>query len=452
MRTIGIQVLIFLCFLTWGWGKSQGSPVIRKFIARASHQHSVTPKLPVFITFPDSLCGLEVEHILFNDSLPPIWRKNLSIQACLDSNQSYWPFLSTMRAFVHGEIKQSFEGFVSLRKFKKPSLLQYCTLVNQGVLKFLAGEPKRARKDFIRAQAASPWDQAALRNLFSLYFSMGWLVQADSLVEHVMTEKRGAFWAQQYKINLIQFLGTRSDLLMYLAKKSSWRDSLFEIQIAYGMLLKQNNQLALAEKYFARGLEGNPKNGMGWLELAQLYQEQNRLKHMWHCMRMGIEAGTNNPIYFDLLAHLMQEQIFITFDRLKKNREKYANCILSWAPGACREYYENAAKEYIIPEFQRFRKTLEHAFLQGFHSRAIAQQLVNVYGGLGLKTHADNLRAQFWFHFRSPAPHRLPFGLHFSQNTGLLLNIQKGGLTERFQRHFLDSDVYEAFLGPNTHT
>ncbi|MBF0432720.1 MAG: hypothetical protein HQK83_15660 [Fibrobacteria bacterium] len=416
-------------------------PQLLKFVFPNQIENASAHTLPLFIAVPDSLCSLSVKNFIVATEEQLTNMATKETNTCLEQSRGTAEFLLTIRAMMQNQVQDAVQGFIRLRKRKLPTDIAYCSKVNEAVLKYLLGGPEEAEETLKLLLIKYEWKEASWKNLFSLYFGRGWYAKADSLVEEILASSPKTIWAQKYKINLIHMLGTRLDLQQYLKAKSSWKDSMFLIQIAYGKLLKENGQKESAISYYNRGLEGSPQYGEGWLELAELYYDQSNLDLTNKCLMLAIKAGINNPLYFKLLALLFQERIFFTFVKLRLYERDKSECLFSIKPGSCRAYFDKVINTEVYDSFRNIKDILEDAFLQGIYVREVSRMLYYSYGALGLKLHAQNLKNQLWFHFESPYPVHLNFGEpYFPKKRLLLLKTEFTPVTFPLYLNFLRKD------------
>jgi len=369
-------------------------------------KHQQVEVLPLFLSAPDSICGLKVEPFLWGtdqqaDSL--LARSGDNCGTNIKTNTGL-QFLFYVRSINQRKFKEAFTLHKILVKQKLPELLRYSIELNWCVASYMVGEVKLARKKLKKLEEKYRNREGTWKNLFSIYIGSGFFQKADELVEGIMDTVPSTIWAQESKINLIDILGTQSDLIEYLKEKSSWRDSLFAIQIAYASMLKKRKQNQLAINYYTRGLEGNPRNGEGWLELAELFLEEGQRDLTLKSMQMAIQAGIDNPIYFELLNKLIRLRMTQNFRLREIKKQDRKKCIQTWRPGYCQQNIDRYMKDVVDSNFIGFTKVIEHAFTQITGIRSLAQTLHILYQSLGRKIEARNLKSRFWFHFVSPHP------------------------------------------------
>jgi tetratricopeptide (TPR) repeat protein len=441
-------LLVFLMFFLCGRVFSEEKqPKLVKFIASNTTEGGKVQTLPLFLAMPDSICRISSERFMFatDDEAKGMLEK--SHQKCFEAAPWNLQFLVVLRDMYSGKVEKTVKGFLALRKQKLQPLLSYCMKVNQAVYQCTFGEFKIAEKKLKSILKKHKWKDACWKNLFSIYMGEGRYQKADELVEKVMKDYPKTIWAQQYKINLIQMFGTRADLVSYLESKSSWHDSLFAMQTAYGRLLKENGYIDKAIEYYTRGLEGNPKDGEAWLELAEIYHMQDKNILVMQCLGAAIHAGISNPLYFQLLASIIREKIFFNFIRLKTNEVKLQECkdilrklqlkkldvglcpltaqplkcyeyfkklsdVIEMNFASCEEYYRHVESQ-VTQNFTGMQMMLESVFIQGTYSRALAHTLYYCYGALGKNEHIHNLSSQLWFHFDGPFPVAGKFAGHY---------------------------------------
>jgi tetratricopeptide (TPR) repeat protein len=404
------RYLIVLSLFSLSVSAMDKAPLLVKFIIPNTGTSESVRSLPVFLALPDSLCGIFVPRFMAATKTQAAGLAENGDKRCLEKNPAGRRFLALLRAMGENRVDDAVDYFLALRKSRMPARLKYCVQLNEAVFKYMLGDTQSAEKRLLYLLDKYPWKEASWKNLFSLYMARGRYQKADELVESILANSPKTLWAQEYKINLIQMLGTRSDLIQYLKAKSSWRDSLFAIQIAYARLLKEDGEYHRAVKYFNRGLEGNPKNGDGWLELAEIHFKQDNLELARKCLSLAIKAGINNPLYFEILSHIIRDRIWFYLQRRRLYENDKQICFYVARPGACMREFNRMSEVNVDSNLVRIKSMLEEAFVQGMNIRRLAHTLYFVYGALGWKNHAENLRTQFSFHFTAPYPKRQTFG------------------------------------------
>ncbi len=419
---------------------AKNPPRVYKMISLAPDKNRELRALPLFLAVPDSLCFLDFEKFVWSEDSAAFEMLEKVPQWCgySDSREMSIKFLVLCRFIWQGKYREAKEAFVYFRRQKHGEFLEYCLGINQGLLKFALGEPDIARKELEKVLKKFPWKEAGWKNLFSINIALEEYEKADILVEEVLDTLPKSIWAQRYKINLIQMLGTENDLAQYLRDKSSWKDSLFAIQISYGKFLKDKGETEMAIKYYSRGLEGNPENGEGWLELSELFFNKGMQELSIQCLENAIQAGINSSKYFEILSGLFRERIYGSFLMLRQKKEEMENCVRSWRPGECSLYYQKLLADIKKNHFEGLTKFAEQAFLQGRYSRNLTQCLYYMYGFQGRVSAARNLKSQFYFHFESPFPNYIPFGMGEERNKLWRLEIPGSSLIRAFSLYYND--------------
>lgn len=354
---------------------------------------SLLNDVPIYLAYPDSLGFLAVRPFLeAPDSTarallkPSDWQKQP-----LQKHEKL--FLQALRNFMGGNVREAGAaiGSLTLPTTTTGVDLRPYLKINRGLLLLLNGFPADAEKTWLQAykrgqkvgdesegfgntQQSKSCAEGAWRNLYSFYLGRKDFKKAHGLVEEALLTSPKNKWANFAKGYLLHMLAPRDDLKLFLQQKSSWKDSLFEIQIAYGKFLKEQGQLSEAAKYYSRGLEGAPKNGPAWLELADIYYRQGLLVFSETCIHEAFKFGINDPYIFELYSLVLQ---------------------------AVSEKAEGSTQRWNGAE-----KLLEQGFPHDLHSRSMAQLLYHVYCHNQKVDAANNLRDEFWFHFVGPRQER----------------------------------------------
>lgn len=399
-----------------------------------SESGNATPA-PFHLVFPDTLGPVAVRAFL--ESSPDQAKAMLSGPALhgrpLTRGERH--FLSGLRAMTDGRPGDAHGEFAAGAKGLSPRLKD-CLRIDAALLLYLSGMPDEAEKEWRRAlrtvsmgvkdrgaplagavhtegaapeTGAAPNERAvheegaasqegaapqegAWRNLYSLYLNRRNFSRAHQLVDEALQSSPGNRWAQMAKGFLLRMLGTPEDWEGYLRNKSSWKDSLHGIQIAYGKFLADQEQWEEAVKYYNRGLEGAPANGPAWLELADAYYRIGYLVFAEQCIQRAFHHGISNPYVYELYANILVE-----FSSLADTGGVLSGLGFrldtSWA-----------SRQWL-----RAERIVEEGFPKALESRSMAQLLYRLYCRNGRVEAANNLRSDFWFHFAGPAlPARPP--------------------------------------------
>ncbi len=377
---------------------------------------SLATNLPYYLAYPDTLGQIAVRPFLESeDSIAKlaltrgIWESHP-----LKANERR--FLSALKNFVDGHIREA--GLeIAAMKYKGLVELGPYLRIDRGLLLIMGGFPQDAEKEWLRVfQAPSekePCAEGAWRNLYSFYLAKRNFEKANGLVDEALKVDPKNKWANFAKGYLLRMLAPGEDWEMFMREKSSWKDSLFEIQIAYGKFLKDQNQLTEAAKYYNRGLEGAPHNGPAWLELADIYYQLGFMVFAETCLRQSFFFGITDPYVFELYSLILQSV--------------------------------NKKEDWVDQRWRGAERILEEGFPHDLHSRRLAQLLYHVYCHNGKVEAASNLRESFWFHFQGP---RMPRQMSLSAPRGANpypLKIAFDEISFPLVRKAGKSDFYEPF-------
>lgn len=366
-----------ICALLCAWAYAAGSSC--KYLELHSPGKpgdSTVNELPIYLAYPDSLGPLDVRAFLES----PAPKAKAMVKGGDWQARPLSPFekrfLQALRDFMDGRMREAGTEIGTLSS-KAPAKLKPFLSIDRGLLLLLAGFPDDAEKEWRRALRGGGGEEevdcaeGAWRNLYSLYLGKKDFKDAHGLVDEALKEAPKNKWANFAKGYLLRMLAPGEDWEEFLKEKSSWKDSLFEIQIAYGKFLNDQGQLDEAAKYYSRGLEGAPKNGPAWLELADIYYHLGYLVFAETCVHQAFEFGINDPYVFELYSRILQE--------VSQN-----------SSGSTERWH--AAE-----------RLLEEGFPHDLQSRSMAQLLYHVYCHNGKVEAAANLRESFWFHFQGPS-------------------------------------------------
>jgi tetratricopeptide (TPR) repeat protein len=340
--------------------------------ASGKKSDSVQSELPLYLAYPESLGLVDVKAFLESpDAVSKTMIQGADWQARpLSPNERR--FLSALKDFLDGHVQEAGSEIGTLAS-KSPEHLRPFLHIDRGLLLVLEGFPDDAEKEWkrvLRGTDDGACTEGAWRNLYSLYLGRQDFKDAHGLVDEALKASPKNKWANFAKGYLLRMLSPGDDWESFLKEKSSWKDSLFEIQIAYGKFLKDQGQLSEAAKYYSRGLEGAPANGPAWLELAEIYYHLGYLVFAETCLRKSFHYGIADPYIFELYSRVLQD---VSTDA-------------AWS----QERWRGA------------ERLLEEGFPHDLQSRSMAQLLYNVYCHNGRVEAAANLRDEFWFHFEGP--------------------------------------------------
>ncbi|HKP94579.1 MAG TPA: tetratricopeptide repeat protein [Fibrobacteria bacterium] len=351
-------------------------------------------ELPLYLAYPDTLGPVAVRPFLEASSSAAQGMLKESTWQLKTLTAQERGLLKALRNLVDGHVQEAGEEIAALTR-QAPPRLRSGLRVDRALLVYLAGFPADAEKEWRGVlKAGSDCEEVAWRNLYSLYLGRKDFAQAHGLVDEVLRGDPKNKWANAAKGYLLRMLMSDEDWAVFLRDKSSWQDSLFEIQIAYGKFLKEQGQWEEARKYYSRGLEGAPRNGQAWLELGDIQYHLGYFVFAETCLRNAFSAGINDPYVFEL------------YGRVLTGLSTYA--ATGWE---MRELGFSWDAAWAARCWRLAERILEDGFPHDLHSRSMAQLLYHLYCHNGRVEAAQNLRSGFWFHFRGPAvPKRVPLG------------------------------------------
>lgn len=369
MKWPAIWLGLFFGHLAGAPAKSPGGCRYLELHAPGAKVDSVLHEIPLYLAVPDSLGQVSVpEYLEAKDTKAENfvhvgdWRMNPPSRAEIR-------YMRALRQFMQGHIGEAGKEIAALTR-DAPATVRPSLHINRGLLMLLSGFPDDAEKEWMRAEPKCA--EGAWKNLYSLYLSRNDFSRANGLVEEAIKENPKSKWANFAKGYLLRMLAPGDDWENFLRAKSSWSDSLFEIQIAYGKFLKEKGMLDEAAKYYSRGLEGAPVNGPAWLELADVYYRLGLMVFAQTCVFQALHFGISDPYVFELLSRILQD-----------------------GPAYSDKQRWHAAEQI-----------LEEGFPHDLASRNMAQLLYHVYCHNGKVEAAYNLKETFWFHFNSPGPRK----------------------------------------------
>jgi tetratricopeptide (TPR) repeat protein len=348
-------------------------------------------EVPIYLAYPDTLGTVAVRAYLeAPQAKADSMVKQADWQAKILSGAER-RMLSALRNLLTGRVREAGEEMAAIAS-KAPKHLRSGLRVDRALILFLAGFPADAEREWKAVlKSGTDCEEVAWRNLYSLYLGRKDFDKAHGLVDEVLKDDPKNKWANAAKGYLLRMLMAGEDWESFLREKSSWKDSLFEIQIAYGKFLKDQGQWEEARKYYSRGLEGSPRNGQAWLELADLQYRLGYYVFAETCLRKAFAAGISDPYVFEL------------YGRVLTGLSTYA------ASGrAMRDLGFGWDAEWAAGCWRMAERILEDGFPHDLHSRSMAQLLYHLYCHNGKVEAARNLREGFWFHFIGPAMPKKP--------------------------------------------
>lgn len=381
-----VGMLRAVCALLCAWAYAAGGECRSLELRAAGDAKSGTAReIPLYLAFPESVGAVDVRAFL---EAPPekaqamIARPDWQLKPMTGVERRA---LNALRDLMEGRIREAGEEIAALSR-QGPAPLRSALRVDRALLIYLAGLPEEAEKRWSEAlRSGSGCEEVAGRNLYSLYLGRRDFAKAHGLVDSVLRGDPKNRWANAAEGYLMHMLLSDEEWEAYLRDKSSWRDSLFEIQIAYGKFLKEQGELETARKYYNRGLEGAPRNGPAWLELADLQYRLGYYVFAETCLRNAFAAGVSDPYVFEL------------YGRVLTGLSSYA--ATGWEMRALGFAWD---AEWAARCWRMAERILEDGLPHDLNSRSMTQLLYHLYCHNGKVEAAENLRKGFWFHFQGP--------------------------------------------------
>jgi hypothetical protein len=377
---------------------------------------------PVFLPFPDSIAGSSLEVWL--QPTPHTQASLLGTPAAtspfvmgsrrMTAGES--AYLRGLQAFHEGRYAKAAEGWGKNRRLSSDSLEPYAAM-GRALLLLMAEEPNPAEKIFQSYVNHHQVQEAAWRNLFSLYLASGRPQLADGLMDSILFDLPRHPFALVAKAMILRHLRPDSEWEEFIRKRTRLSDSLPDLQIAYGQFLLEHGRLEESVRYLSAGLAAAQHRVKGWLALAesqyQLGYHFFALDCLSNVFRLGGEDARSHELYARVLRACCMEAHGQQGEKARKMAEK----------------------------------TLEKGLPQDFSRRPMAQLLYHVYAQNQKPAAAKRLREDLWFHFQGPAPAEIsllqlgysPRGLEASR-----LSIAFGLHSFDYVRAFQSDDQFHA--------
>lgn len=338
------------------------------------------------LVFPDSLAGTDVHALLVSAS---------GTQSVLLPGGKLRPweadFVEGLRAFARGEPPAKADSaWARLRGRRLPLVLQSYVNVDVGFLLCLRGETAAAESLWLREwRHRARANEGAWRNLLGLYLARRRYESANVLLDEVLREQPHNRVAAMSKASLVRMLRPDSEWEEFLQSKSSPRDSLPDLQIAYGELLESREQYQDAVHFLDLGLGKMPAYGRGWLLLAKAQYHLGYHYFALDCLANAGRAGYGEADLYELYARVLR-----------------ACCMGEDDPRATRA-------------LESAQHLLEQGLPKDLRRRSMTQLLYHVYCQNLKPDAARQLRETLWFHFEGPGQAVPPLGKAAWPRTGL---------------------------------
>ncbi len=356
-----------------------------ELIGRGEMRAGAGREIPLYLAIPDTLGPIAVRPFLM---APPEKAK----AALAGSDWSAHPLskpdvhlLKALRDWTEGRQMEAGEAMAALLPKASP-LSKSVLRADKALLLYSAGFTDDAEKEWNElAGSNGACKDAARKNLYSFYLDRRKTEKAQALCDRILALEPKDRWANDAKAYLVRLAVSDEDWERFLKEKSDGRDSLFEMQIAYGRLLKSQGRFEEAKRYYSRGLEGAPRNGPAWLDLAEVHYRLGLPFLAQTCLMKSFEAGIRDPYVFELLG-----RVLVDLTRYAAKGEEMR--ALGW--GIDSLWAERC--------WRMAEGNLESGFPHDLQSRSMAQLLYHLYCHNRKTDAARELRKGFWFHFTGP--------------------------------------------------
>jgi tetratricopeptide (TPR) repeat protein len=351
-------------------------------------------EIPVYLAIPDSLGPFAVRPFLLSppDSAKVALAKAETGFRTMDKTERR--MLRALRIWLDGDARGAGEEIAALLQHAPPSLRPILK-ADKALLLYAAGFGPDAEKEWLaQSGPASLCKDASRKNLFSYYLDRRELEKARMALDRILGAEPKDKWANDAKAYLVRLAASDEEWEAFLKAKSDGRDSLFDIQIAYADLLKSQGRYEEAKRYYNRGLEGAPRNGPAWLELAEVYDRLDLPLLAWESLDNCFAAGISDPKVFEVLGRVLIRASAYASER-RPMRERL------WGALDMRDLRWTLGPEWAERCWRLAEANLEVGLPKDFHRRSLAQLLYHVYCHNGKPEAARALRETFWFHFAS---------------------------------------------------
>lgn len=362
-------------------------------------------EIPLYLAIPDTLGRLAVRPFLI---APDSQAKAMLVSSGWAANgegavsKAELRLLKALRDWLDGKVREAGES-IAAQLAKAPSHLKPILEVDKALLFYSAGFFDDAERMWrIQAAAGAACREPARKNLFSFYLDRRRHDDARSLTARVLAGEPKDKWANEASAYLARMALSDEDFEAWLKTKTDGRDSLFGLQIAYASLLKEQGRYEEARRYYARGLEGSPRNGPAWLELAEVYEKLGLPLLAEASLEKCFEAGIRDPRVFEVMGRVLVEISRYAAEGVSA-RDRYV-----WGRLDMRDLQWNLGPEFADRCWRLAQANLERGLPHDIMNRSMAHLLYHVYCHNGKVDAARALRSGFWFHFSGPALPREP--------------------------------------------
>jgi tetratricopeptide (TPR) repeat protein len=366
-----------------------------ELIGPGAPRDGASREIPLYLAIPDSLGPFPVRPFLI---APPDSAKALLARtetAFITMTRTERRVLRALRIWLDGDPRGAGEEIAALLP-RAPSGLRPILKADKALLLYSAGFGPDAEKEWLaQSGPGAACKDAARKNLFSYYLDRRELDRARAALDRILAAEPKDKWANDAKAYLVRLAASDEEWEAFLKAKSDGRDSLFDIQIAYAGLLKSQGRYEEAKRYYNRGLEGAPRNGPAWLELAEVYDRLDMPLLAWEALENCFAAGIGDPKVYEVLGRiLIRASAYASERRSLRDRQ--------WGALDMRDLRWTLGPEWAERCWRMAEANLELGLPRDFHRRSLAQLLYHVYCHNGKAEAARALRGTFWFHFTGP--------------------------------------------------
>ena len=352
-------------------------------------------EIPIYLAVPDSLGPIAVRPFLLappESAKAALGRLETGLRTLGKPERR---LLRALRVWLDGDARGAGEEIAALLPHASPALRPILK-VDKALLLYAAGFGPDAEKEWAaQSGPAGACRDAARKNLFSYWLDRRDLEKARTALDRILAAEPKDKFANDAKAYLVRLAASAEEWEAFLKEKSDGRDSLFDIQIAYADLLKSQGRFEEAKRYYNRGLEGAPRNGPAWLELAEVYDRLGMPLLAWEALDNCFSAGISDPKVYEVLGRvLIHASAYASEGRSRRERE--------WGALDMRDLRWGLGPEWAERCWRMAEANLELGLPRDFHRRSLAQLLYHVYCHNGKVEAARNLRDTFWFHFTGP--------------------------------------------------
>lgn len=362
-------------------------------------------EIPLYLAIPDTIGELAVRPFLIapdSQAKAMLASTGWAAAGARAVGKTEVRLLKALRDWMDGRMREAGEAIAEMLP-KAPAHLRSILATDKALLFYSAGFFDDAEKMWqAQAGAGAACREPARKNLFSFYLDRRRFQDARSFTGRILAAEPRDKWANQANAYLARMALSDEDFELWLKSKTDSRDSLFELQIAYASLLKSQGRYEEARRYYARGLEGSPRNGPAWLELAEVYRRLDLPLLAQSSLEKCFEAGIRDPRVFEVLGRVLVEISRYAAEGVSA-RDRYY-----WGRLDMRDLNWNLGPGFADRCWRMAEANLERGLPADIMNRSMAHLLYHVYCHNGKVDAAHALRSGFWFHFSGPVWPRDP--------------------------------------------